>query len=70
MDRGRSGHRAKPSRANCPTCGRPFDPQATEAMPFCSQRCKEVDLGRWLNEDIGLPYERSPDDFDEDEYSE
>ncbi len=39
-------------------------------MPFCSQRCKEVDLGRWLNEDIGLPYERSPDDFDEDEYSE
>ncbi len=25
------------------------------AMPFCSQRCKMVDLYRWMDEDIGLP---------------
>jgi uncharacterized protein len=26
-------------------------------MPFCSQRCRLLDLGRWLDEDYGLPYE-------------
>ena len=27
-------------------------------MPFCSDRCKQVDLNRWLSERYGLPYER------------
>jgi endogenous inhibitor of DNA gyrase (YacG/DUF329 family) len=26
-------------------------------MPFCSPRCRQVDLGRWLGEKYGLPYE-------------
>ena len=26
-------------------------------MPFCSQRCRSVDLGRWLEEKYGLPVE-------------
>jgi uncharacterized protein len=32
-------------------------------FPFCSQRCKLIDLSHWLNEDYGLPYEdeKSPD---------
>jgi endogenous inhibitor of DNA gyrase (YacG/DUF329 family) len=30
---------------NCPICGKP----ATEGLrPFCSRRCSDVDLGRWL----------------------
>jgi uncharacterized protein len=29
-------------------------------MPFCSERCKLIDLGRWLEERYGLPLE--PDD--------
>jgi len=24
-------------------------------MPFCSHRCREVDLGRWLREEPALP---------------
>lgn len=32
-------------QARCPVCGRPA---AVEARPFCSVRCAEVDLGRWL----------------------
>ncbi|HYZ24764.1 MAG TPA: DNA gyrase inhibitor YacG [Rhodopila sp.] len=32
-------------RATCPICGRPAAP---EHQPFCSARCQEVDLGRWL----------------------
>jgi len=26
-------------------------------MPFCSQRCRLVDLGRWLDERYGVPVE-------------
>lgn len=26
-------------------------------MPFCSLRCRQIDLGRWLDEKYGLPYE-------------
>lgn len=40
----------------CPTCGRSFESQ-TDAMPFCSHRCRLIDLGRWLDEEIGLPAE-------------
>lgn len=29
----------------CPICGRPATP---EAQPFCSKRCADVDLSRWL----------------------
>jgi endogenous inhibitor of DNA gyrase (YacG/DUF329 family) len=32
--------------ARCPTCGRP---QAPEFRPFCSKRCADVDLQRWLS---------------------
>lgn len=27
-------------------------------MPFCSPRCREIDLRRWLDERYGLPIER------------
>lgn len=30
----------------CPICGKPVDP-ATK--PFCSKRCADVDLQRWLS---------------------
>lgn len=42
----------------CPICRRPFDPQHSPAMPFCSERCRLIDLGRWLDERYGLPIER------------
>lgn len=31
-------------------------------MPFCSKRCQLIDLGRWMNEEIGLPHEGNPGD--------
>jgi endogenous inhibitor of DNA gyrase (YacG/DUF329 family) len=44
-----------------------FDADRTEAFPFCSQRCRHVDLGRWLNEEHGVPVdatrEAEPDDL-------
>ena len=38
-------------RVPCPTCGRPalFSPD-NPARPFCSDRCRGVDLGAWANE--------------------
>ncbi|MGB7345452.1 MAG: DNA gyrase inhibitor YacG [Pirellulaceae bacterium] len=45
----------------CSTCGRDFLLDETEAPPFCSQRCRMIDLGRWLDEEIGVPHEGGPD---------
>ncbi len=45
------------SSVRCPVCDKKFDPQNSPAMPFCSSRCRDIDLGRWLDEGYGLPYE-------------
>jgi len=50
----------------CPICERVFDADHSTAMPFCSDRCRQVDLGRWLNEDYGLPVEDNDDEHDEE----
>jgi uncharacterized protein len=34
-------------------------------MPFCSERCRLIDLGRWLNEEIGFPVEESEEEEDD-----
>ena len=39
----------------CPTCHNEFEATDTSAMPFCSDRCRLVDLGRWLDEVQILP---------------
>jgi len=38
--------------ARCPVCGRGA---VAAAPPFCSRRCAEVDLGRWLTGQYVLP---------------
>lgn len=44
----------------CPTCEKRFDPKQSAAMPFCSDRCRQIDLARWLDEKIGMPW--TPED--------
>lgn len=46
----------------CPTCKNEFDPALTAAMPFCSERCRSIDLGRWLDERNSLPHVPDPED--------
>lgn len=36
----------------CPICGKPATP---DYRPFCSRRCADVDLGRWLTEGYRVP---------------
>ena len=43
---------AKAKAKSCPICGKP----ATEASkPFCSERCRDVDLNRWLSGSYVIP---------------
>jgi endogenous inhibitor of DNA gyrase (YacG/DUF329 family) len=44
----------------CPICDKVFEPGESNALPFCSERCRTIDLGRWLGEAYGLPAEREP----------
>jgi endogenous inhibitor of DNA gyrase (YacG/DUF329 family) len=46
----------------CPICEKQFEPAASPAMPFCSVRCRQIDLGRWLSEKYSVPVERDPED--------
>lgn len=39
-------------RGGCPICGKPRDPKL---RPFCSKRCKDLDLARWLTGDYAIP---------------
>jgi len=36
----------------CPVCGKPANPAT---RPFCSPRCRAVDLGRWLGGTYAIP---------------
>lgn len=43
----------------CPICQRPATP---DHKPFCSPRCAEVDLGRWLTDDYRIAQTEAPED--------
>ncbi len=48
------------SGATCPACKKKLrgdTEEAKKARPFCSPRCRQVDLGRWLNEEYRVPVE-------------
>ncbi len=50
-------------RGKCPECGRL---SSRQSFPFCSQRCKDVDLNRWLSGSYVIPGEPL-DGHDDDE---
>jgi len=50
----------------CATCGKPV---VYKSRPFCSQRCANLDLGRWLNEGYRIPAEEAVK-LDDDGFAE
>lgn len=46
----------------CPVCRRPV--VETQYRPFCSKRCADIDLGRWLGGDYKIPTEEDGDERD------
>jgi endogenous inhibitor of DNA gyrase (YacG/DUF329 family) len=56
-----------PAPRRCPICKRPL-PEGEAGIryrPFCSRRCAEVDLGKWLTGDYAIPV--APDESDDEE---
>lgn len=52
-----------PTLVKCPTCDRELEwSPASPFRPFCSDRCRLIDLGAWLSEERGIPDEGA-DDF-------
>lgn len=50
----------KPLLGRCPHCGKPALIEPSNAFrPFCSERCKLLDLGDWMNGRFAIPVEPS-----------
>jgi endogenous inhibitor of DNA gyrase (YacG/DUF329 family) len=50
----------------CPICKKPVEPgpEKPAAWPFCSSRCRLIDLGNWLGGNYAIPGEEQPTDDD------
>ncbi len=53
----------KPGK-KCPICAKPVE---TRFRPFCSKRCADVDLHRWLSGSYAIPAQEEDDPDDEAE---
>jgi uncharacterized protein len=50
-----------PATVKCPTCGRSIEwSDQFPFRPFCSERCRIIDLGAWLTEKHAIPDTESP----------
>lgn len=45
----------------CPQCAQEVRWPETSTYPFCSERCRLIDLGAWANEEYRIPGEPLPD---------
>lgn len=45
--------------ATCPICGKPT---VRAQHPFCSARCRDIDLGRWLKDTYHIETDEAPED--------
>ena len=50
--------------ARCPQCKSDVE-EGTEFRPFCSERCKMVDLGRWFGEEFVVSRTMTPLEYEE-----
>jgi endogenous inhibitor of DNA gyrase (YacG/DUF329 family) len=46
--------------AKCPVCGRP---PVSEYRPFCSRRCADLDLQRWLTGAYAIPATEDDEEY-------
>lgn len=55
---------------SCPICGKPAAAPESGVAPFCSARCKDVDLNRWLKGAYAIPAVENDDKGDDESGSE
>ena len=52
----------------CPTCNKRIEWDDNPFRPFCSERCKLIDLGRWVSEEYRVPGKAvTPETVEDDE---
>jgi uncharacterized protein len=58
----------KARMVNCPQCGKTvaWDPE-NPFRPFCSERCKMIDLGAWASESYRVPITENKEDPETDD---
>jgi len=49
---------SKNLKVACPTCKKQFDYYSSQWRPFCSEKCRLIDLGQWLSESYTVPVEK------------
>lgn len=49
----------------CPICASSFEADLSASLPFCSDRCRQIDLGRWFEENYSLPIEVDPEGIED-----
>jgi endogenous inhibitor of DNA gyrase (YacG/DUF329 family) len=55
-----------PTIVDCPTCGKKVEwTEHSKFRPFCSERCKKIDLGAWAEEKYVIPSAPTPQDVDD-----
>ncbi len=42
----------------CPTCKKKFNYYSSTFRPFCSEKCRLIDLGQWLTESYTVPVQK------------
>jgi endogenous inhibitor of DNA gyrase (YacG/DUF329 family) len=47
-------------RVTCPICRQLTSWEENQHRPFCSERCRMIDLGRWAADDYRIPAEDAP----------
>jgi len=54
-------------KLRCPICKKPVTSTDPD-FPFCSERCRTIDLGKWASGDykISSPVKDTSDDFEQD----
>jgi len=54
---------SQPMTVDCPTCGAPVEwSEKSPFRPFCSDRCKLIDLGAWAAEEHKIPASEESED--------
>ncbi|MEO2048169.1 MAG: DNA gyrase inhibitor YacG [Pirellulales bacterium] len=56
----------------CPICNHAVPSSDSTTLPFCSKRCREIDLGRWLGESYSLQIVPDPeaDELPQDDWAQ
>lgn len=53
-------------KVKCPTCAKLVEYEGNEFRPFCSVRCKTIDLGDWASGKYAVPVDKTENDDIED----